>query len=61
MSRTPARFRQTDVARAIRAAQQTGAGAVRIQPDGTILIEPQPVPAGENEENLIDDGREVVL
>jgi hypothetical protein len=34
---------------------------VRIQPDGTILIEPQPVPAGDNEENLVDDGREVVL
>ena len=38
MSRTPARFTQADVARVIRAAQQTGAGGVEVKPDGTINI-----------------------
>jgi hypothetical protein len=38
MSRTPARFTQADVARSIRAAKQTGAGAVELLPDGTIRI-----------------------
>ncbi len=47
MSRTPARFTQADVARAIRAAQQTGAGMVEIKPDGTICVSlsPQSTPA----------------
>jgi hypothetical protein len=38
MSRTPARFTQADVARAIRAAKQAGAGAIELLPDGTIRI-----------------------
>lgn len=38
MSRTPARCTQADLARSIRAAQQTGAGAVELLPDGTIRI-----------------------
>jgi hypothetical protein len=38
MSRTPARVTQADIARAIRAAQQTGAGGVEVKPDGTIAI-----------------------
>ena len=38
MSRTPARITQADIARAIRAAQQTGAGSVEVKPDGTISI-----------------------
>ena len=42
MSRTPARITQADVARAIRAAQQCGAGKVRIERDGTITIDPRP-------------------
>lgn len=42
MSRTPARVTQADIARAIRAAQQTGAGDVLVQPDGSILIRPSP-------------------
>lgn len=46
MSRRPASFTQADVARVIRAAQQTGAGevAVRISVDGqkTIVIQPRP-------------------
>lgn len=59
--RGPNRFKQIDVARAIRAAQQTGAGAVRVLLDGTILIDPQPKHAGENHEDLVDESREVVL
>jgi hypothetical protein len=42
MSRRPARITQADVARAIRAAQQCGAGVVRVLPDGTIQIDVHP-------------------
>ena len=38
MSRTAARFTQADVARAIRAAQQTNAGEVRVERDGAIVV-----------------------
>ncbi len=38
MSRTAARFRQADIARSIRAAQQAGAGSIELRPDGTIRI-----------------------
>jgi hypothetical protein len=38
MSRTPARIRQADVARTLRAAKQAGAGAVEVRPDGTMLV-----------------------
>lgn len=38
MSRVAARFTQADVARAIRAAQQTNAGEVRVERDGAIVI-----------------------
>jgi hypothetical protein len=38
MPRIPARISQADVARAVRAAKQAGAGAVEVKPDGTILI-----------------------
>lgn len=61
MSRTPARIRQADVARAIRAAQQTGAGAVRIQPDGTICIDLQSQPVGDKLQITVEDGEEAVL
>lgn len=45
MSRTPARFTQADVTRAIRAVEQTGARmAVEIAPDGTIRIVPYEAP-----------------
>jgi hypothetical protein len=49
MSYRPARYTQADVARAIRAAQQCGAGQVRILADGTITIDPKPTGRGENE------------
>jgi len=61
VSRTPARITQADVARAIRAAKQAGAGMVRILPDGTIAISLQPEPTGDKSENAVDDGEEVVL
>jgi hypothetical protein len=61
MSRTPAKIRQADVARAIRAAQQTGAGAVRILPDGTIRIDLQPESVGEKQQNTVEGDEEVVL
>jgi hypothetical protein len=44
MSRTPARFTQADVARAIRAAKQAGAGDVIVGPDGSITIKLAPSP-----------------
>jgi hypothetical protein len=47
MSRTPARVTQADVARTIRAAQQCGADAVEIKPDGTIrvVLSPKTIPS----------------
>jgi hypothetical protein len=36
--RRPSTLTQADVARAIRAAKQTGADGVELRPDGTILI-----------------------
>jgi hypothetical protein len=38
MSRTRARVTQADVARAIRAAKQAGAGGVTVRRDGSIFI-----------------------
>lgn len=46
MPRRPSRFTQSDVARAIRAAQQVGEPmAVEIAPDGTIRLIPAPAPS----------------
>lgn len=61
MSRTPARVTQADVARAIRAAQQCGAGRVRVLPDGTITIDPQPEKPLKREEKEVEPGRRIVL
>jgi hypothetical protein len=60
MSRTPARVTQADVARAIRAAKQTGAGSVRILLDGTIQID-LTAPTGEKIEKAVESDREIVL
>jgi hypothetical protein len=57
MSRTPARVTQADVARAIRAAKQAGAGAVELLPDGRIRIDL----TGEKAEKAVEDEEEVVL
>lgn len=43
MSRTAARITQADVARAIRAAKQAGAGTVEVLKDGTIRISLSPL------------------
>ncbi len=61
MSRRPAKVTQADVARAIRAARQCGAWAVRIQPDGTIKIELEPEAAGEKTKETVEPAREIVL
>jgi hypothetical protein len=61
MSRRPANVTQADIARALRAAQQCGAGPVRIQTDGTILIDLQPEPVGDSAQNHVEDDEEVVL
>lgn len=64
MSRRAARFTQADLARAIRAVEQTGASmAVEIGPDGTIRI----VPISETcftrqpEKPQVEEEREIVL
>jgi hypothetical protein len=58
MSRGRARFTQADVARAIRAAQRTGAGEVIIEPDGSIRIVVTPSTAAkrssETEDEILD-------
>jgi hypothetical protein len=61
MPRTPARVTQADVARAIRAAKQAGAGKVRILTDGTIEIEPTPSPQSVPETPPIEEKDELVL
>lgn len=61
MSRRAARITQADVARAIRAAQQCGAGQVRILADGTIAIDPQPAKKREPEDNPLAPVVEIVL
>ena len=60
MGRRHASITQADVARVIRAAQQTGAGAIEVRPDGTILIllnttESNKLPA------MCDEDRDIVL
>lgn len=57
MSRTPARVTQADVARAIRAAKQAGAGAVELFPDGRIRIDL----TGEKAVKPLEAEEEVVL
>ena len=46
----PARVYQSDIARAIRAAKQTGARVVEIKPDGTIVVRIDLQPMQDNEE-----------
>lgn len=58
MSRTPARVTQADVARAIRAAKQAGAGAVELLPDGTIRIT---LDKRDEIDKPVESDREVVL
>jgi hypothetical protein len=60
MSHTPARITQADVARAIRAAKQAGAGRVRVLLDGTIEIDLSS-PMGGKTEKAVEPDREIVL
>ena len=57
MSRMPARCTQADLARAIRASQQTNAGDVVLHADGSILIRPFPSaqPMGHSTTIVLDD------
>lgn len=58
MGRRPARFRQSDVARALRAAKQAGVNmAVEISTDGVIRI----VPVSGSTSVLVAPERELVL
>lgn len=66
MPRRPARVRQADIARAIRAVEQAGAGArmaVEIAPDGTIRL--VPVEPDESRRNSpkcgVEAEREIML
>jgi hypothetical protein len=61
MSRTPARFNQADMARAIRAAKQTGSGAVRFLADGTILVDLQAPNLPASPQKDIDPKTEIIL
>jgi hypothetical protein len=59
MSRRAARIIQADIARALRAAQQVGAPAVEVRPDGTVLI--RLVAATSDREHVVDDVGEIIL
>ncbi len=64
MSRTAAKVTQADVARAIRAAKQAGAGYVEIMRDGCIRICLSPPSTGSGQSfdaAHLDDDDEVVL
>lgn len=61
MSRTPAKVTQADIARALRAVEQTGAVAVvEVARDGTIRIVPAGL-AGKTQEQDIDEVEPVDL
>jgi hypothetical protein len=60
MSRTPARFTQADIARAVRAAKQAGASRVRVLRDGIIEIDLSG-PAAETADQKCEAESEVVL
>lgn len=61
MSRRPALVTQADVARAIRAAKQAGAGTVDVLKDGTIRISLSPLSTPVSDHEPIALKREVVL
>lgn len=61
MSRTPARFTQADVARAIRAAKQAGAGEVILRADGTIVIGLSPTSPPTAPDMALDEERVIPL
>ncbi len=54
MTRRPTILTQADVARAIRAAKQTGAAILEVRPDGTITIYVDAPPIAPSDENAFD-------
>lgn len=63
MPRTPAKFTQLDVTRAVKAAKECGAAGVEIKPDGTILVllSPQTTIAPTCENAQVEPKKKVVL
>jgi hypothetical protein len=61
MSRKAAKVTQADIARSIRAVQQCGAGIIQIDPDGTIVIAPQPSVPVNNPNKEVETKRKIVL
>jgi hypothetical protein len=63
MSRMAARCTQADLARAIRASQQTNAGDVVLHADGSIVIRmfPSEAPMERTTSIVLDPGEEDVL
>jgi len=55
------RATQADVARALRAAKQTGAGCVDVMPDGTIRISLSPSSTGQEDRRAIEPRKEIIL
>lgn len=56
----PAKFTKAELARAIRAAQETGAGKVVILADRRIEIDPRPV-EGDKRDQTVAPGKELVF
>lgn len=54
MSARAAAVTQTEIARALRAARQEGASAVRVLPDGSILIHLSTIPAVDDPDTALD-------
>ena len=54
----PARVRQSQIERAIRAARKLGSVSVEVRPDGTIVIGVGPV---EKTQEAVEPEREIVL
>lgn len=60
MSRRPALVTQADIARALRAAKQIGAGRVEVE-NGRIIIQLSPESTASAGTAPLDDGEEIVL
>jgi len=61
MSQRHSRFTKAEVSRAIQAAQERGAGPIRLLTDGTICIEVQAAAGEKPSENDIDDEGDITL
>jgi hypothetical protein len=59
MPRRPAKTTQADIARALRAAKETGASNVTLAPDGSIVI--GLAPSGQTDLKALDQDRVVPL